>query len=93
MEAIAKQVFKAEFRAEAVQLVIEQGLSQSEVGRLLKISSKTLGSWVVLARAGKLGAVDAKRLVPVSELEAELSRLKKEVVVLREEREILLISP
>ena len=44
---------------------------------------------MVLARAGKLGAVDAKRLVPVSELEAELSRLKKEVVVLREEREIL----
>ena len=86
MEAIAKQVFKAQFRAEAVKLVIEQGLSQSEVGRLLKISNKTLGSWVVLARAGKLGAVDAKRLVPVSELEAELSRLKKEVVVLREER-------
>ena len=46
---------------------------------------------MVLARAGKLGAVDAKRLVPVSELDAALSRLKKEVVVvLREEREILM---
>ncbi len=61
MEAIAKQVFKAQFRAEAVKLVIEQGLSQSEVGRRLKISNKTLGRWVVLARVGKLGAVDAKR--------------------------------
>ena len=90
MEAIAKQVFTAEFRVEAVKLVIDQGLSQSEVGRRLKISNKTLGRWVVLARAGKLGAVDAKRLVPVSELDAALSRLKKEVVVLREEREILM---
>ena len=89
MEAIAKQVFTAEFRAEAVKLVIEQGLSQSEVARRLKISNKTLGRWVVLSRAGKLSAVDAKRLVPVSGLEAELSRLKKEVAVLREERDIL----
>ena len=40
MEAIAKQVFTAEFRTEAVKLVIDQGLTQSEVGRRLKISNE-----------------------------------------------------
>ena len=84
-----KQVFTAEFRAEAVKLVTEQGLSISDVARRLDMSLKTLSRWVILAKEGNLATVNAKRIVPVSELEAEVSRLKKEVAVLREEREIL----
>ena len=68
------QVFTAEFRAEAVKLVIEQRLSSSEVARRLDMSLKTLSRWVVLAKEGNLATVNAKRIVPVSELEAEVSR-------------------
>ena len=87
--SLTKQVFTAEFRAEAVKLVEEQGLSISEVARRLDMSLKTLSRWVILAKEGNLAKVNSKRIVPVSELEAEVSRLKKEVAVLREEREIL----
>lgn len=89
MKAVTKRVVTAEFRIEAVKLVIEQGLSQSEVARRLDIPSQTLHNWVKLSRAGKLSQVDAKRVTPVSLIDAEVSRLKKENAVLREERDIL----
>ena len=89
METIVKRVVTAEFRTEAVKLVIEQGLSPADVARRLDVPYQTLYNWVALAKAGKLAAVDAKRITPVSPLEAELSRLKKENAVLREERDIL----
>ena len=57
--------------------------------RRLGIAYQTLYGWVTLAKKGKLASVDAKRVLPVSPVEAELSRLKKEVAVLREERDIL----
>ena len=89
MKTTIKQVFTEEFRAEAVKLVVDQGLSQSEVARRLKVSDKTLSRWVILSREGKLRTINAKRTVPASALEAELSKLKKENAVLREERDIL----
>ena len=89
MKTTIKQVFTEEFRAEAVKLVVDQGLSQSEVARRLKVSDKTLSRWVILSREGKLKTINAKRTTPVSALEAELSKLKKENAVLREERDIL----
>ena len=89
MKTTIKQVFTEEFRAEAVKLVVDQGLSQSEVARRLKVSDKTLSRWVILSREGKLKTINAKRTIPVSGLEAELSKLKKENAVLREERDIL----
>ena len=89
MEAITKRVVTAEFRTEAVKLVVEQGQSVADVARRLDVPYQTLYNWVVLAKAGKLAKIDAKRITPVSPLEAELSRLQKEVAVLREERDIL----
>ena len=89
MDAVIKRVVTAEFRTEAVKLVTEQGLSPAEVARRLDVPYQTLYHWVVLAKAGKLSGVDARRITPVSALEAENSRLKKEVAVLREERDIL----
>jgi transposase len=88
MEQIPKRVYTAEFRQEAVKLV-EQGLSQREVARRLEISTKTLGNWVVRARAGQLSSLDTRRAAPVSVEQAELARLKRENAVLREERDIL----
>ena len=44
---------------------------------------------MIAAKQGQLDKLDIKRLVPVSALEAEVSKLRKENAVLREEREIL----
>jgi transposase len=44
---------------------------------------------VARAREGRLVAVDAHRMQPVSELQAELSRLKRELAIACEERDIL----
>ena len=90
MKAVPKRVVTSKFRTEAVKLVIEQGLSPAEVARRLDVPYQTLYNWVTLAKTGKLAAVDAKRTAPISPFEAEVSRLKKEVAVLCEERDILM---
>jgi transposase len=89
MKAATRQKFTTEFREQAVKLITEQGLKISEAARRLDISDKSLSRWVIAAREGQLDKVDAKRIIPVSALEAEVSKLRKENAVLREEREIL----
>ena len=42
-----------------------------------------------LSKAGKLSHIDAKRINAISPIEAENSRLRKELAVLKEERDIL----
>jgi hypothetical protein len=44
---------------------------------------------VARAREGKLATVDAHRMLPVSELQAEVSRLKRELAIACEERDVL----
>lgn len=89
MKATPRQKFTPEFRQEAVKLVLDQGLQTAQAARRLGMSGKTLSRWVITAKEGQLERIDAKRLVPVSPLEAELSKLKKENAILREERDIL----
>lgn len=87
MQKIPRAVFTKEFKEEAVKMVIDGGLSQSEVCRRLSLGSSTLARWVRQARNGTLSAT-AKRN-PVTEEEMEISRLKREVAELRMERDIL----
>ena len=72
----------SEFRAEAVRLITDGGLTQAQAARDLGISAKLLSSWVRVASERSLpGAMgDAER--------DELKRLRKEVRTLRMEREI-----
>ena len=44
-----------EFRAEAVKLVLEQGLSQEGAAKRLAIPKGTLGGWVAVANSGDRG--------------------------------------
>lgn len=79
--------YPAEFRAEAVRLVLSTDKSMSQVARDLGVNYKTLGNWVRGEREQR--AADA---VPgaLSEHERlELRRLRKEVADLKVEREIL----
>jgi len=78
MERIPKAIYTPEFRAEAVALVLRDGLKASEAARRLAISKKTLDNWLMRTKAGKLADIGSNR-APVSEQEAEISRLRKEL--------------
>jgi len=88
MGRISKRRYTAEFRAEAVKLVLEHKVGLTEAARRLELPVKSLANWVRAARAGKAPAA-APGAHPVSELEAENSRLRVENARLKMEREIL----
>jgi transposase len=77
--------FDEDFKAQAVRLVLDEGKSVGSVARDLDLTETALREWVNRARAdrtsGKTGLTTAER--------EELARLRKEVRILREEREIL----
>jgi transposase len=81
-----RRVHTPEFKAETVQLVLTGGRSVGEVARELDLAESLVRSWVrqadVDAGRGPSGALTTAE-------KEELSRLRKEVKVLRMEREIL----
>ena len=68
--------YSREFRQEAVKLVLEENLSLPEAGRRLSLPPSTLGYWVKLYKAGKLGDV-GKSYRPLTNVEMERDILKK----------------
>ncbi len=88
MEHVPRQQYTKEFREQAVQLVLEQKLTIPEAARRLTMSGKTLKNWVGQARRGQLATLGEGRR-PVTDQEAELSRLKRDLAEARMERDIL----
>jgi transposase len=88
MKAGTDRKYTTEFRDSAVKQVIEGGRSISAVARSLEISNKTLSNWVYRARKGQ-ELVKRAPAQPSSELEAEVSRLRRENARLKVEKEIL----
>lgn len=77
-----KRKFTLEFKKEAVALVTEQDYTVARAATSLGISSKTLHTWVTLARSQPDGVLsDDER--------TDLKRLRKENKELRPEKEIL----
>lgn len=81
-----RRTFTSEYKAKAVELVRSSGKSVSEVARDLDLTISSLRNWLkqaeIDAGRGPAGAL-------TTEERAELGRLRKEVRVLKEEREIL----
>jgi transposase len=77
MKTGADRKYTAEFRASAVKQVIEGGRGMSAVARSLEMSNKTLANWVYLARKGQ-ALVKRWAMQPVSEVHAQLSRLRQD---------------
>src|SRR5215204_2545391 len=81
----ARRQFTDEFKASAVRLVLDEGQTVGAAARDLDLTETALREWVKRARAdrshGRTGLTTAER--------EELIRLRKEVRVLAEEREIL----
>jgi len=92
MEQVPRQQYTKEFREQAVQLVLEQKLTIPEAARRLTMSGKTLKNWVGRARRGQLATLGASRR-PMTDQEAELSRLKRDLAEARMERDILKNGP
>jgi transposase len=88
MRGVPNGRYTKEFREEAVKLVVEGKLSVPEVGRRLSLPPSTLGNWIKAYKAGKLTEV-GKTQRPLTDVELENYRLKKEVAELKMERDIL----
>ena len=81
------QSYTVEFRAEAVKLVLAQGLTLQEASQRISVPKGTLANWVANARGGKpVGAPGART---VAELEGENKQLRKELAQMRMERDIV----
>ena len=88
MKAGTDRKYTTEFCDSAVKQVIDGGRGISAVARSLEISNKTLSNWVYRARKGQ-ELVKRAPAQPSSELEAEVSRLRRENARLKVEKEIL----
>ena len=88
MKGIPQGRYTKEFRVEAVKLVTEENISLPEAARRLSLAPSTLGNWVKAYKAGKLGDIGKERK-PLTEIEMELARVKKENAELKMERDIL----
>ena len=84
MEQPSRAPYDPEFRARAIELVRTRGLSRAQVARDLGINAETLRLWI------KQADIDAgQRAGLTTDEQAELTRLRRENRILREEREIL----
>jgi transposase len=88
MERIPRAIYTKELREEAVKLVRESGFSIPEVGRRLSVATSTIRYWVKADKEGKLKEV-GKQQRPLTEIEMELARVKRELAEVRMERDIL----
>src|SRR5215207_1091927 len=84
MASRARRRFTAEFKAGTVELIRSSGKSVGEVCRDLDLTETAVRRWVQQA------GIDAGQRPGLTTAEREeLARLRREVLVLREEREIL----
>jgi transposase len=85
--AKSRRIYTAEFKAEAVKLVTEQGYSVSEAARSLSVHQTVLRSWKLALETKGEYAFPGQGKLPA--IEEELRRLRAENKRLQAERDIL----
>ena len=88
MKKIPYGKYTKEFRMEAVKLVTDGGVSVLEASRRSSLAPSTLSNWVKKNKTGQLEEV-GKNHRQLSDKEMELARLKRELVEVKMERDIL----
>jgi transposase len=88
LKGIPQGRYSREFRQEAVKLVAEDKVSCREAAQRLSLAPSTLAYWVKAYKEGKLGDI-GKAQRPLTEIEIEMARVKKENSTLKMENEIL----
>ena len=80
MKGIPQGRYTREFRKEAVKLVTQEELLLPEAAGWLSLPPSTLVDWLRANKEGRLGEV-GKALRPLTLIEMELAKTKKELVV------------
>jgi transposase len=88
MQRLPKGAYSPEFREQAVRLHLQEKLTLTEISNRLSLPKGTLKNWVAVARQGKLGEV-GKGQKPLTEMELELARLRRELAEVKMERDLL----
>jgi transposase len=78
-----RKAYSQEFKSQAIKLVTEQGLTPTKVARDLGGDPQTIRRWLY-----ELAPTSPHRPAAATDA-AELARLKREVELLRQERDIL----
>jgi transposase len=89
-ESVANRQYTDEFKVEAVRLA--ESIGGNQAAKRLGIPDSSLWNWIRLSRAGKLeivggGAAPVKR--SITEMEAENSRLRRELASTKLDLEIV----
>lgn len=88
MEKLPKTQYSPEFREQSVRFFKEGELTLVEAAKRLSLPKATLKNWVYADQQGKLTAV-GKHQKPLTELELELSRVKRELAETKMERDFI----
>jgi transposase len=88
VEKVPYSKYTRELRLEAVRLVTEGGESVREVSMRLSLPQSTLENWLRAFKAGKLERIGANHR-PLTDVELELARARRELAMVRMERGIL----
>ena len=71
-----------------MKLVVESDVSVYEASRQLCLPKSTLENWVRAYKAGKLSEIGGQQR-PLTDVELELDRVKRELAQVKQERDIL----
>lgn len=88
MEHLPRTRYSPEFREQSVKFFKESGLNLAEAAKRLSLPKGTLRHWVHADTQGKLPTV-GKHHKPLTELELELSRVKRELAEVKLERDFI----
>jgi len=80
--------YSQELRKEAVKFFKENGLTLVEAAKRLSLPKGTLKNWVYADKQGELATV-GKHQKPLTELELELPRVKRELAEVKMERDFI----
>ena len=88
MHTIPNRRYTVEFQEAAIQQVLDSGRSINEVAGSLEMLAKTLANWVRRVRRGQRLS-NGGRQTALTDVQAELSRLRAENAQLKLDKEIL----
>ena len=87
-QRIPKAIYSKELREQAVKLMRGEKLSLQEVAKRLSLPPSTLNYWLRAAKNGQLSEI-GKMQRPLTEVELELARTKRELAEVKMERDLL----
>ena len=87
-QRIPKAIYSKELREQAVRLAADEGLNPQEVTKRPSLPPSTHGNWLRAAKNGKLSEI-GKSQRPLTEVELELARTKRELAEVKMERDLL----